>query len=86
MTNDEMKAAIEAVRFYNFHFDGVGRSEEFATVLALAEIGRLALEVRLAIKAHDERPTDARQEAVADAILARKYAADAFLAKHGGGG
>ena len=43
---DDLKAAIEAVGFHKFHFDGVGRGEEFATVLALAEIGRLAVEAR----------------------------------------
>lgn len=75
--NDDLKAAIEAVGFHKFHFDGVGRGEEFATVLALAEIGRLAVECKY-LCVHG---TEFKWQA---ALAERSAAIDAFLASRKG--
>lgn len=80
MTTDEMKAAIEMAKRHE-----CCSLAEYDTVMALAEVGRLAVEDR---RVEMEPTWDTDSTWVDRAVKsenARNAATDAFLAKHGGG-
>lgn len=76
MTTDDMKAAIERTKRHE-----CCSLAEYDTVMELAEVGRLAVECRHATKSE----TNGRLNMYLSEDK-RDDAADAFLAKHGGGG
>jgi len=74
MTTDEMKAAIE--RLKQLQCDSL---DEYDTVLALAEIGLLAVEAAI----EGNKPSNGHDDEYKAMLDRTNEAANAFLAKHG---